>query len=210
MSNKQSLPLLLEPEWQGQHSCLPLFKTDPYRQPSVDNRNGPVVRGTRLTTSNRHQVQSRDFEGESLAHDTMRGIKHANAHRSGLVPTLYGNTNMGSELLYTIGRYRSRKAPCPNPPLIEGRNRYGSRGHQSRGHEMSQPNRDNEEQSSSWDACFVIGEDSTVDIARGSPHYHQAVTKHLASRRTMKRLRYSQGLRTRAHKLKIIWHVVKY
>lgn len=208
MSEKQSLPSTLEPEWQGQNSNLLHLKAYPYQRQPVDTRNCPDRGRTKATTYIRHQVQDQEFKGESLAHDYMSSIGNTTLQRSRPALSLYGTRPTGLKLLDTISRDDLEPEAFPYPRLPEASNLYTSQGGQTPGNELSQAGRDSEEQSMCQDAGFDVAEEDVYGIDQDSHCHRQAVAERFAARFTVrhktKRFRYSHGPRTRVHKIKVL------
>ncbi|EFY84346.1 homeobox transcription factor, putative [Metarhizium acridum CQMa 102] len=178
MSEKQSLPSPLEPEWQGQYPYSRL-ETNPYQRPFLDTRNNLDRHGAKSTTPMRHQYQSQDLRIESLTHDALGRP----------TSSLYGTTSTGSKPSGTISRDSLGTDLSPYPRLTEAYNPYRSQGYQTPGTELAQPERDDKERGSSQDAEFDVYDDDAHDPYRGSHFYHQTVAERIAARRKMKRFR---------------------
>lgn len=194
MSEKQSLPSPLEPEWQGQYPYSGLGAS-PYQRPSLDTRNNLGRYGTKTTTSMRHQYQSQDSKIESLAHDAMRSLGNSNPQLGRPTSSLYDTTSTCSKPSGTISRDSLRTDISSYPRLTEASNFYRFQGDQTPGAELTQSDRDDKERCSRQDTEFDVYDDDADDTDRGSHFCHQTAAEGIAARRKMKRFRYSQGLR---------------
>lgn len=194
MSEKQSLPSPLEPEWQGQYAYSRL-ETNPYQRPSLDTRNDLGRHRTESTTSMRHQYQSQDLKIESIAHEAVRSLGTSNPQLGRPTSSFYGTTSTCSKPSSTINRDSLGADISPYPRLTEASNFYRSQADQTPGAELTKFDREDKERCSSQDTEFDVYNDDADDSDRVSHFYLQTEAERITACRKIKRFRYSQGLR---------------
>ncbi|EFY96573.2 homeobox domain protein [Metarhizium robertsii] len=188
MSEKQSLPSPLEPEWQGQYAYSRL-ETNPYQRPSLDTRNNLDRHRTESTTSMRHQYQSQDLKIESIAHEAVRSLGTSNPQLGRPTSSFYGTTSTCSKPSGTINRDSLGADISPYPRLTEASNFYRSQGDQTPGAELTKFDREDKERCSSQDTEFDVYNDDADDSDRVSHFYHQTEAERITACRKMKRFR---------------------
>ncbi|EFZ04201.1 hypothetical protein MAA_01275 [Metarhizium robertsii ARSEF 23] len=138
--------------------------------------------------SARHQMQSQNFERKSLAQHLVGSKGNPTLQRSTPVPSLDSNMRTGSKLLGTIKRERLGTESLPSPRLEQASHFRKAQCAQTPETELSQSDRDDEEQSLSQETGFDV--DKGVAGSNQHSHYHrQAVLERLAARRNKKRFR---------------------
>ncbi|TWU73744.1 hypothetical protein ED733_001548 [Metarhizium rileyi] len=190
MSEKQSLPSPLEPEWQGQYSYYPHVETDSYQRSSADKVNSLSRHSTKAATSFGHQLQTGEFKRDGDTPDTVSRNGSANQQGNRLVPSLHDTTNTCLKLLDTVSRDNLGTESFQYPrPTDASSNLYRSRGDQTPGTDLSHSDRDDKEQSLSQDADFDVFDEDGDDIDRGIHDSRLTAAERLAARRKMKRFR---------------------
>ncbi|EFY94023.2 hypothetical protein MAA_10517 [Metarhizium robertsii ARSEF 23] len=126
MSEKQTLPSPLEPEWQGQYSCPAHIDTGPYKWQSVDTRNSQNRERTDSTTPSVYKRHG--FKKES---------------RSTQAPYVPTNTNTKLRSIINHDALGTESFPYSRPREVS--TIYSSPGDRNPGAELSQCDRDHDQ-----------------------------------------------------------------
>lgn len=190
MSEKQSLPPPVEPEWQGQYSHLSHMENDIYQRASTDARNHLDGSRAKSTMSVGQHAKSQGFKREADNEQLGHMITGPGLQRNRSTSSIFSAQHASSKVLDPTSRDNIGTETFPYTRLIETHGLYRSHGDQASGTELSQSDRDEKEQSLSQDADFDMEDDEADDGDGDGQSHRQTVAERLAARRKMKRFRY--------------------
>jgi hypothetical protein len=190
MSEKESLPPPVEPEWQGHYSHLSHVEHDPYRRASGDTRCNLDGNKTKPVPPYGSLAQPQNFNRQRFSQPLEKSLGELGQPRSRQESYSFGVTNTGSKLLDPVDRNSLGTEPFPHPRLTEAGSLYRPQGDGASGTELSQSDKDDRELSMSQDAEYDVEDEDLDENERDLQCHRQTVAERLAARRKMKRFRY--------------------